>query len=64
MKRLDDVLDRGICPPPPPPPPPVLETVVSITPPWKWWEKKMIKVDFSEYGVAVSRIIIKEFEEG
>lgn len=27
-------------------------------------KKEMIKVDFSEYGVAVSRIIVKEFEEG
>lgn len=26
--------------------------------------EEMIKVDFSEYGVAVSRIIVKEFEEG
>lgn len=27
-------------------------------------KKEMIKVDFSEYGVAVSRIIVKKFEEG
>lgn len=58
MKRLDDILDRGICPPVA-----VLETVVSTTPVEMVEKKEMIKVDFSVYGIAVSRIIVEEFEE-